>query len=609
LVGAFICNYCALWPRSSTPAGWLINLFALRLKPGSYLCTNAQSQLDLEATLQVAANFHDFKLTQFQAQLTGTATFELDVHAQTGASADLEESVGLISPIHNVYWASIGPVPVWVDVMFEVNAGYTAHFDAAADVTDGVSGVKTVTVGEKWALANGCVQMFENPPLSLDSREPTWQVQGSADLRAYLEPKVSVLIYSAAGVSADLQPYLELQGSAQVNPPQWALGLYGGLDSTFGVDLSAWDDSLGQLPDVTFNLIPETELWQSAGPSVSSGSPAQPVIVSQPQNQSASLGSTVAFSVQANGSDSLSYRWHKNGLYLTDDNRISGSSSSALRIANVQSSDGGSYDVHVGPLNSDKALLTVTEVPPPNAQGGYALFSEPTDTISVNGHTSVTNQMTIEAETLIPSSLAFSSLALSASYPSASDRIFAEQKCGYGDKGLGVSPSHMWGEAWTAFASGMDDPGISVRQSVDVNVWHHIAFVRDGEERRLYLDGELIGTRELAGTPYDLPIVNAPDSTMAIGAFFYTCQGSINTAFLGGIQWVRMSNVARYAGSFALPPGTVPSPDSFTLVLFDFSNIQPGTWAIDDLSSNHFRGTVATGFTGATAPTFVPPSP
>ena len=94
--------------------------------------------------------------------------------------------------------------------MFEVNAGYTADFSASAEITNGISASKTISVGRKWDAASGWQDIFDNPPVSLTFLGPIWQMQGSADIRAYLQPKVTLLIYSAAGVSADLEPYLEL---------------------------------------------------------------------------------------------------------------------------------------------------------------------------------------------------------------------------------------------------------------------------------------------------------------------------------------------------------------------------------------------------------------
>src|SRR5208282_5973526 len=52
------------------------------------------------------------------------------------------------------------------------------------------------------------------------------------------------------------------------------------------------------------------------------------------------------------------------------------------------------------------------------------------------------------------------------------------------------------------------------------------------------------------------------------------------------------------------PPVTVPPPDAFTQILFDFSHVASGTSTVYDLSPNHFIGTVAAGFSGATAPSF-----
>jgi formylglycine-generating enzyme required for sulfatase activity len=254
-----------------------------------------------------------------------------------------------------------------VDVIFELNAGYTADFSASADVTSGISATKTVSLGKKWDTMNGWQPIFDNPPVSLTLLGPTWQVQGSADIRAYLQPKVSVLLYSLAGVSADLEPYLELSGRAQLNPPQWDLGLYAGLDGTIGLELSVWDHSLGDLPSVTLNLIPQQTIWHDSGPS---GSPTAPQIAVQPQSQTASSGSTVSFSVEAQGSSPLNYGWYKNGLCLTDDTRITGSASSTLRIGSIQSSDAASYIVRVsnqaGSVNSGSAVLTVPAPPPPS---------------------------------------------------------------------------------------------------------------------------------------------------------------------------------------------------------------------------------------------------
>ena len=354
----------------TVPLGKVLNQDA----NGFLVETTSGSQLVLGATLHLAGNLHDFKLTAFQAQLTGTANFELDLHAKAAGAKQFADSVPLFTPPPARYLAFVGAWPVWVDVKLEVDVGYAANFQAAAEATTGVNALKTISVGRKWDAMNGWQPIFDNPPVELNFVAPTWQVQGSADVRAYLQPKVSVLVYSAAGVSADLEPYLELQGNVQLNPYQWDLTLFAGLDSTLGLDLKVWDDSLDKLPSVTFNLIPEQTLWHDAGPG---GSVTPPQITAQPQGQTASTGATVSFFVQAQGSAPLRYRWYKNGLYLTDDTRVTGSTSSTLRLANVQTSDAGNYTVRVsnpaGSRDSASAVLTVV-VPIAPAPSGMALI-------------------------------------------------------------------------------------------------------------------------------------------------------------------------------------------------------------------------------------------
>jgi len=57
--------------------------------------------------------------------------------------------------------------------------------------------------------------------------------------------------------------------------------------------------------------------------------PAQ--ITGQPQDQWVTAGGNATFTVAANGPGTLAYRWQRNGLFLSDDNRICGTRSSTLQ--------------------------------------------------------------------------------------------------------------------------------------------------------------------------------------------------------------------------------------------------------------------------------------
>lgn len=88
---------------------------------------------------------------------------------------------------------------------------------------------------------------------------------------------------------------------------------------------------------------------------------AAPVIVVQPQNQTANQGQNAAFSVTATGSAPLSYQWQFNSTNL------SGATSSSYTVTNAQPANVGPYSVIVsnslGTAPSSNALLTVI-VPP-----------------------------------------------------------------------------------------------------------------------------------------------------------------------------------------------------------------------------------------------------
>ena len=106
-----------------------------------------------------------------------------------------------------------------------------------------------------------------------------------------------------------------------------------------------------------------------------------PVITTQPQNQTAVVGSSASFSVVAVGPLPLSYQWRWNGT------NVAGATQSVFALGNVQTNNAGSYSVVVtnqyGSVPSGSALLTVVMGPQiavqPQGQtvnaGGTAIFS------------------------------------------------------------------------------------------------------------------------------------------------------------------------------------------------------------------------------------------
>jgi pectin methylesterase-like acyl-CoA thioesterase len=89
-----------------------------------------------------------------------------------------------------------------------------------------------------------------------------------------------------------------------------------------------------------------------------------PAITAQPQGLALSPGDTANYTVTATGVSALSYQWYKDGVALSDVGNVSGSGTSALSLANVQTSDNAFYSVVItnvyGSVTSSAAILFVS---------------------------------------------------------------------------------------------------------------------------------------------------------------------------------------------------------------------------------------------------------
>ncbi|HSU55216.1 MAG TPA: M36 family metallopeptidase, partial [Candidatus Dormibacteraeota bacterium] len=103
--------------------------------------------------------------------------------------------------------------------------------------------------------------------------------------------------------------------------------------------------------------------WALDDVSIDAG-PTPPSIFTQPVSQTVKSGSNVTFTISAQGSFPLIYKWRKNGTNLLDGGRISGATNTALNISTLVESDSGQYSVLVtniyGSVTSSIATLLVT---------------------------------------------------------------------------------------------------------------------------------------------------------------------------------------------------------------------------------------------------------
>lgn len=228
-----------------------------------------------------------------------------------------------------------------------------------------------------------------------------------------------------------------------------------------------------------------------------------------------------------------------------------------------------------------RSLLALVLTPPMallgRAQAGDASFL-PTDTISIQGVPNLVDDFTIECRVWIPSG---SEPIIPNAGPYPSGNVFHAQQDSAMDTGLMVGPDGI-------FAKGPHWWYESVPHTMPKNQWCHVAVVRRSTAMRVYVDGVEIGSIACSAGAAAV----APNADVRIGAPVHNRGGLIDKGFLGRIDWLRLSSVARYTSNFTVPSeeSLVPA-DAATELLLRF-NEAPGASQVRDDSPHHFASVV-----------------
>src|SRR5262249_27568413 len=170
----------------------------------------------------------------------------------------------------------------------------------------------------------------------------------------------------------------------------------------------------------------------------------------------------------------------------------------------------------------------------PCARAGVAYFGDINANIEVGGQTVIDMASTYEVVFLLTSAVG-SGVILEEIEPSGEDKLFQI-----------VPNSDIRG-----FDFPVNNPNVLIGVApVTLDTWHHAAYVYDGAEERLYFDGTLVGSRPASG------MVSNSD-----GGILYVGANPIHgyTTFVGLVDSLRVSNVARYTAAFTPPTGDLSS--------------------------------------------------
>lgn len=308
---------------------------------GTILYTNANLKLwlpectwALTADVDVAAAIGWGGLEAFDASARSELTIHIKPEALFHAATEGGDKFPLVQPISKVFGGMIGPVPVWIEVIVELNAGYEYEASVAGNAHTVVDMGKELEFTVQMRQ-NQWTHGFRNPPIVLEAEPITWQLEGNARAKVYVQPKLTVLAYSLAGLWADVVPYTELEGWFQLNPLAYDWALYFGLSSTLGIESRIWHtNAWGEKPE--WILYDERwPLWTTNYPEPS----AVPVFAGSFPNRTVSLGGNLTLSGWASGIPEPQYQWHFNGA------RIVGATQPEYAIRQANAGYAGTYAV------------------------------------------------------------------------------------------------------------------------------------------------------------------------------------------------------------------------------------------------------------------------
>ena len=214
-----------------------------------------------------------------------------------------------------------------------------------------------------------------------------------------------------------------------------------------------------------------------------------------------------------------------------------------------------------------------------HARANYLLFDAVTDSVQIDGQTPGGGTFTYEAVVIFTPAYC------------GTGAVFTEWTPGYEHRILGVGTNQVTGYNYKRgfpYAFQLTNVVLGLYQP------HHIAFVSERWEERIYVDGRLEGSR---ATNYSGGESGSNGGFLGGGVF--------GDGWIGYLDSIRISNNIRYTGSEFIPPLGDMTADGNTLLLYNFNEV-PGSLTTADSSGNGRTGTLGMGYiSGATSPEFV----
>ncbi|MDE3068684.1 MAG: hypothetical protein KGJ60_14200 [Verrucomicrobiota bacterium] len=315
-------------------------------------------------SLHLAFQTSGFSLQRFEADFIGDMNAALVPELTFSGALQNDTSFDLFSQNYEVFLGTVGVVPIWVSLGFDLQAQLGYSLSANATMSTGIRQDMNVTCGAQY---DRNASPTVSPVFSLNLPRPelvpfTYNINGSGSAFVALVPEVSARVESLAGVEANVNPKVTVSGQATDTDGQLASASWSILaDAYLNLGLSV----IG-IPDSDMPTLASIKLfswqWSSSYPQ-----PTQLTIQTQPQSENVAPGSSASFSVDAAASQPISYQWYFNGM------PIPGQTAQTLLLSDVNYGDAGDYSVRVSAGSQTTISIPSTLVILSGVNGGVPI--------------------------------------------------------------------------------------------------------------------------------------------------------------------------------------------------------------------------------------------
>ena len=305
----------ASWLNAKIPANVPLRFVG---RPGYNDTGKELGEWDVSAGFGVGADFAVLKRKFNTCDLSVTGKVHVYLHPRLEATTNAAYSNTWSKTIANVkktFGGTIGPVPIWVDIGVEVPVTLTVQAQATnASVAAEIDISRSLDF--RWHLSDDQWRQLGSgsPGWVIAKTNFNYEVEGSAGVRAAIQPTLTIKVYSLVGAYGWVEPYLEANAVGRVQGHNlqapdfyYLLTAYAGLNAEIGLASTIWCDSWGDPPHKTFSPL-RKELLHLEGTNT------PPSFVSVPQDYTAEAGETVMLSALAKGTAPLRYKWFRNGV-------------------------------------------------------------------------------------------------------------------------------------------------------------------------------------------------------------------------------------------------------------------------------------------------------